>query len=115
MTGLAQFLSMMISIASPQTPAVPDLQGVYQSVPDGTTLPGGLKNAGSAAANRRTSNDHTSPPATGCELPNAVTKRRRVGSKWGLQGLRLGKWSGFEQPATQRKQQKARERANRSH
>lgn len=27
----------------------PDLQGVYQSVPDGTTLPGGLKNAGSPA------------------------------------------------------------------
>jgi len=30
--------------------AVPDLQGVYQSIPDSTTLPGGLKNAGSPAA-----------------------------------------------------------------
>src|SRR5580693_3773292 len=28
----------------------PDLQGVYQSIPDRTTLPGGLKNAGSPAA-----------------------------------------------------------------
>ena len=30
--------------------APPDLQGVYQSIPDGVTLPGGLKNAGSPAA-----------------------------------------------------------------
>ncbi len=30
--------------------APPDLQGVYQSLPDRTTLPGGLKNAGSPAA-----------------------------------------------------------------
>jgi hypothetical protein len=28
----------------------PDLQGVYQSIPDQTTLPGGLKNTGSPAA-----------------------------------------------------------------
>ena len=33
-----------------QPPAVPDLQGVYQSIPDSMTLPGGLKNAGSPAA-----------------------------------------------------------------
>ena len=33
-----------------QPSAVPDLQGVYQSIPDSTTLPGGLKNAGSPAA-----------------------------------------------------------------
>jgi hypothetical protein len=31
-------------------PAIPDLQGVYQSIPDGMTLSGGLKNAGSPAA-----------------------------------------------------------------
>jgi hypothetical protein len=30
--------------------AQPDLHGVYQSIPDRTTLPGGLKNAGSPAA-----------------------------------------------------------------
>jgi hypothetical protein len=27
--------------------AAPDLRGVYQTIPDGTTVPGGLKNAGS--------------------------------------------------------------------
>jgi hypothetical protein len=30
--------------------AQPDLQGVYQSVPDGAALPGGLKNSGSPSA-----------------------------------------------------------------
>ncbi len=50
MSGLAQLLLLMISAASPQTAAVQDLQGVYQAIPDGTTLPGGLKNAGSPAA-----------------------------------------------------------------
>ena len=33
-----------------ETPGPPDVQGVYQSIPDGTTLPGGLKNGGAPAA-----------------------------------------------------------------
>ena len=33
-----------------ETPNPRDVQGVYQSIPDGTTLPGGLKNAGAPSA-----------------------------------------------------------------
>ena len=33
-----------------ETSSPPDVQGVYQSIPDGTTLPGGLKNGGAPAA-----------------------------------------------------------------
>ena len=61
MRRLAQILVIVIPLAfAPRimaqqarqtlSPAVPDLQGVYQSIPDSTTLPGGLKNAGSPAA-----------------------------------------------------------------
>jgi len=35
--------------AAPSPGATPDLAGVYQSIPDGTTLPGGLRNSGSPA------------------------------------------------------------------
>ena len=44
MKVLAAFLFASVMLAQP------DLQGVYQSIPDRTTLPGGLKNAGSPAA-----------------------------------------------------------------
>ena len=61
MRRLAQILVIVIPLAfAPRimaqqarqtlSSAVPDLQGVYQSIPDSTTLPGGLKNAGSPAA-----------------------------------------------------------------
>jgi len=61
MRRLAQILAIVIPLAfAPRimaqqarqtlSSAVPDLQGVYQSILDGTTLPGGLKNAGSPAA-----------------------------------------------------------------
>jgi len=61
MRPLAQALVIVIPLAfaprimaqqarQTQSAAVPDLQGVYQSILDGTTLPGGLKNAGSPAA-----------------------------------------------------------------
>ena len=61
MRRLAQILAIVIPLAfTPRimaqqarqtlSSAVPDLQGVYQSIPDSTTLPGGLKNAGSPAA-----------------------------------------------------------------
>ena len=61
MRRLAQILPILIPLAfAPRimaqqarqtlSSAVPDLQGVYQSIPDSTTLPGGLKNAGSPAA-----------------------------------------------------------------
>lgn len=43
-TALAALLSASLIVAQP------DLQGVYQSIPDQMTLPGGLKNAGSPAA-----------------------------------------------------------------
>jgi len=39
-----------LTMAQPSRPAAPDLQGVYQSIPDRTTLPGGLKNIGLPAA-----------------------------------------------------------------
>jgi hypothetical protein len=44
------FLAVLLgcSVVSAQRP----LQGVYESIPDGTTLPGGLRNAGSPAAIR---------------------------------------------------------------
>jgi len=55
--GLASlmFLCTVLAFAQPGTAAkagarVPDLQGVYQAIPDGATLPGGLKNSGSPAA-----------------------------------------------------------------
>jgi len=61
MRRLAQILAIVIPLAfAPRimaqqarqtlSSAVPDLQGVYQSIPDSTALPGGLKNAGSPAA-----------------------------------------------------------------
>jgi len=61
MRRLAQILAILIPLAfaprimaqqarQTQPSAVPDLQGVYQSIPDSMTLPGGLKNAGSPAA-----------------------------------------------------------------
>ena len=61
MRRLAQILPILIPLAfaprimaqqarQTQPSAVPDLQGVYQSIPDSITLPGGLKNAGSPAA-----------------------------------------------------------------
>jgi len=61
MRRLAQILVIVIPLAfaprimaqqarQTQSSAVPDLQGVYQSIPDSMTLPGGLKNAGSPAA-----------------------------------------------------------------
>jgi hypothetical protein len=41
-----------LAMAQPgrETPGLQDIQGVYQSIPDQATLPGGLKNAGSPAA-----------------------------------------------------------------
>ena len=61
MRRLAQILTIVIPLPfapgimaqqarQTQSSAVPDLQGVYQSIPDSMTLPGGLKNAGSPAA-----------------------------------------------------------------
>jgi hypothetical protein len=41
---------LMMAQSGRAAAASPDLQGVYQSIPDGVTLPGGLKNAGSPAA-----------------------------------------------------------------
>jgi hypothetical protein len=46
---MAAILSAALAMAQKGN-AAPDLQGVYQTIPDGTTLPGGLKNAGSPAA-----------------------------------------------------------------
>ena len=45
----ALVLSTPLMMAQPGRVAAapPDLQGVYQSIPDGAALPGGLKNAGS--------------------------------------------------------------------
>jgi hypothetical protein len=40
---------LMMAQAGRAAAAPPDLQGVYQSIPDGVTLPGGWKNAGSPA------------------------------------------------------------------
>jgi hypothetical protein len=60
MRALAQFLGLAVALIlsapftmaqqgrAPSSP--PDLQGVYQSIPDRMTLPGGLKNTGSPAA-----------------------------------------------------------------
>jgi len=49
MTKLAAFLA--VALCAPLSRAQsPDLEGVYQSIPDGMTLPGGRKNAGSPAA-----------------------------------------------------------------
>jgi len=60
MKTLPQFLGLValpilcapLAMAQPGRPAAspPELQGVYQSIPDRMTLPGGLKNAGSPAA-----------------------------------------------------------------
>jgi hypothetical protein len=60
MRTLPQFLGLValpilcapLAMAQPGRPAAspPELQGVYQSIPDRMTLPGGLKNAGSPAA-----------------------------------------------------------------
>ena len=61
MRRLAQILPILIPLAfaprimaqqarQTRPSAVSDLQGVYQSIPDSITLPGGLKNAGSPAA-----------------------------------------------------------------
>ena len=61
MRRLAQILAILIPLAfaprimaqqarQTRPSAVSDLQGVYQSIPDSITLPGGLKNAGSPAA-----------------------------------------------------------------
>jgi hypothetical protein len=60
MNSLARFLKLTVipilcaplavSQQSRGGAGTPDLQGVYQSIPDRTTLPGGLKNAGSPAA-----------------------------------------------------------------
>jgi hypothetical protein len=47
--ALAVFL-VCAPCAMAQAPPKPDLQGIYQSIPDGVTLPGGLKNTGSPAA-----------------------------------------------------------------
>jgi hypothetical protein len=49
-TALAIALTVVVSSAiaqiSPSVAATPDLTGVYQAIPQGTTLPGGLKNSG---------------------------------------------------------------------
>jgi len=42
--------ALLLLFAGSLIMAQPDLHGVYQSIPDRTTLPGGLKNAGSPAA-----------------------------------------------------------------
>jgi len=42
--------ALLLLFAASLIMAQPDLHGVYQSIPDRTTLPGGLKNAGSPAA-----------------------------------------------------------------
>ena len=46
---LAVLAILCAPLATAQT-SPPSLQGVYQSIPNSTTLPGGLKNAGSPAA-----------------------------------------------------------------
>ncbi|HTR38752.1 MAG TPA: hypothetical protein VMH80_22755 [Bryobacteraceae bacterium] len=43
-------LVIVVGIGAPFALAQPDLQGVYQSIPDRVTLSGGLKNVGSPAA-----------------------------------------------------------------
>jgi hypothetical protein len=51
--SLTRNLAIMVFLACAhiaQAQQNPDLQGVYQSIPDGTTLQGGLKNNGSPAA-----------------------------------------------------------------
>src|SRR5690242_82347 len=48
--GFLSILCVARAQQSPQPPSAPNLQGVYQSIPNRTTLPGGLKNAGSPAA-----------------------------------------------------------------
>jgi hypothetical protein len=49
MKTLGPFLFLML-LHSSAAADPPDLQGVYQAIPDGTTLAGGRKNAGSPAA-----------------------------------------------------------------
>lgn len=49
MKTLVKFL-VLLPMSAWLAAAQPNLQGVYQSIPAGTTLPGGLKNAGSPAA-----------------------------------------------------------------
>ena len=47
-------IALMVSVpygmaqVSPTPAATPDLTGVYQAIPQGVTLPGGLKNSGGA-------------------------------------------------------------------
>ena len=52
-TRLALAALLLLSaplVRAQSTPGVPNLQGVYESIPQGTTLPGGLRNAGSPAS-----------------------------------------------------------------
>ena len=44
------YAPLMLGQTARAVAAAPDLQGVYQAIPNGVTLPGGLKNSGSPAA-----------------------------------------------------------------
>jgi len=49
--ALAVILLLSVALVRAQSvPGVPSLQGVYESIPEGMTLPGGLRNAGSPAS-----------------------------------------------------------------
>ncbi len=50
MKTLVKFLGLLPMLGASFSMAQPSLQGVYQSIPASTTLPGGLKNLGSPAA-----------------------------------------------------------------
>ena len=50
MKFLLAVLAILCAPAAMAQTSTPSLQGVYQSIPNSTTLPGGLKNAGSPAA-----------------------------------------------------------------
>jgi hypothetical protein len=50
MKALAKFVASAVFAVACAAQAPPDLRGVYQSIPDQTTLPGGRKNQGSPAA-----------------------------------------------------------------
>ena len=70
-------------------PAVPNLAGVYQSIPNGVTLPGGLKNSGSpeeipltpAAAAQRKAIDPKDDPWRSCTPVGQFRMMAREGTK----------------------------------
>jgi len=80
-----------LTMAQPRSLAQnpPDLQGVFQSIPDGVTLPGGLKNVGSPArvsllpdaARRAKSKDLKTDPSRMCQPIGQFRMMAKAGTK----------------------------------